>query len=254
MATLEDTLQEHGVETATFQVLFGEGDETMYCLSTDGASAIGFWQKLRGLVTETGYWPVVVGGREELDEHIARLPKHTGKATEAIIEASRRISGPEWLRYDFENEEDSAPRGEWPSEYEPWDRFTIPYKERWIASEGRMEYGPLPIVYVALVPTAVGWQIPAYLKIGDWNSCPKPEEHCAVLRYWEDHYGAEVVGMSYDTFELQVARPPENRESALELAQEQFAYCPDIVWQGVDTIEALAANLLNGHVWYFWWD
>jgi hypothetical protein len=38
------------------------------------------------------------------------------------------------------------------------------------------------------------------------------------------------------------------------LAKEQYAYCADIVEQGVGTIEALAATLLNGHIWFFWWD
>ncbi|HET9493555.1 MAG TPA: DUF4253 domain-containing protein [Chloroflexia bacterium] len=261
MATLEEFLRTNGIQTATFQVLFGEGAETMYYLSTDGESAIELWRKLRGLVLESGYWPVVLGGREELDRHLESLAGNTETSTEAILESSRSIDGEEWLRYTYENiydsdedEEDSYPRGQWPSDSKPDDRFTIPYKGEWIASEQRMEYEPLPVVYVALVPTRVSWQVPAYLKAGGWNYCPVPEEHCAVLRYWEDGYGAEIVGMSFDTFELQVARPPESRESALELAQEQFAYCPDIVEQGVETIEALAATLLNGRVWLFWWD
>jgi hypothetical protein len=268
-STVEEVLRKHGVETATMQVQFGEADKTMYYLSTDGASAIELWQKLRGLVTETGYWPVVVGGPENLDQHLDALARHEGKATQAIIESSLGIDGKEWLRnvreedvYDSDDDEydedegDSVPRGEWPSgsEFKPDDRFTIPYKGQWIPSEGRMVYEPLPTVYIALVPTAVSWQVPAYLKVGSWNYCPEPEEHCAVLRFWQDRYGAEIVGMLYDTFELQVARPPENRESALELAKEQCGYCPDIVEQGVGSIEALAATLLNGHVWFFWWD
>ena len=40
----------------------------------------------------------------------------------------------------------------------------------------------------------------------------------------------------------------------MELAEEQFAYCPDIVHQGVGTISALASMLLDGTAWYFWWD
>ncbi|HKP53010.1 MAG TPA: DUF4253 domain-containing protein [Chloroflexia bacterium] len=263
MSTVKEVLQKHGIETVTMQVLFGEGAETTYCLTTDGTSAIELWQKLRGLVPESGYWPVVVGGPENLDEHLAALVGYKGKATEAIIESSRNIDGQGWLRnayeedlYDSDEEEDSGSRGEWPaeSEFEPGNRFTIPYKGQWLSSEQRMEYEPLPIVYIALVPTTASWQIPAYLKIGSWNYCPEPEEHCAVLRYWQERYGAEIVGLSYDTFELQVAQPLENREAALELAQEQYGYCPDIVDQGVATIEALAATLLNGHVWFFWWD
>ncbi|WP_414650247.1 DUF4253 domain-containing protein, partial [Duganella sp.] len=34
----------------------------------------------------------------------------------------------------------------------------------------------------------------------------------------------------------------------------QYLYCADIVDQGTESIEALAATLLNARVWYFWWD
>jgi len=35
---------------------------------------------------------------------------------------------------------------------------------------------------------------------------------------------------------------------------EMYSYCPDIIDQGVGTLEALAADLMAGHWWYFWWD
>ena len=38
------------------------------------------------------------------------------------------------------------------------------------------------------------------------------------------------------------------------LALEQYAYCNDIVDQGVGTIGALADGLMKSHNWYFWWD
>ncbi len=31
-------------------------------------------------------------------------------------------------------------------------------------------------------------------------------------------------------------------------------YCPDIVDQGVGTLDALATVLVSGSVWFFWWD
>jgi Domain of unknown function (DUF4253) len=60
--------------------------------------------------------------------------------------------------------------------------------------------------------------------------------------------------MTHDTIELGVAHPPTNREHAIALAYEQFAYCSDIVDHGGGTLDALAATLLNGSVWFFWWD
>jgi len=49
------------------------------------------------------------------------------------------------------------------------------------------------------------------------------------------------------------SRPP-TREAALELAREQYVYCSDIVDQGVQTLSALAAVLMQSAWWYFWWD
>ena len=53
---------------------------------------------------------------------------------------------------------------------------------------------------------------------------------------------------------IKVARKPETRAAALDLAREQFAYCSDIVEQGVGTLSALAASLMENDWWYFWWD
>jgi hypothetical protein len=60
--------------------------------------------------------------------------------------------------------------------------------------------------------------------------------------------------MSSDVLEFRVARSPTTREAAVELADEQYSYCPDIVTQGCETISNLAASLVNARVWFFWWD
>ena len=76
----------------------------------------------------------------------------------------------------------------------------------------------------------------------------------AHLRGWRDAYGAKLVSITRDTIELKVDRRPASREEALELARQHFAYCPDIVLQGTQTIEALAASLMQSDWWFFWWD
>jgi hypothetical protein len=90
--------------------------------------------------------------------------------------------------------------------------------------------------------------------MGGWNACPFPWDHCAVHRYWQQQYGAEVVSVTHDIVQCDVSRPPTDRQAALSLAEQQYYYCADIVQQGVGTIEALAALLLKGRYWYFWWD
>ncbi|MEA2917821.1 MAG: hypothetical protein QOJ15_9902 [Bradyrhizobium sp.] len=47
-----------------------------------------------------------------------------------------------------------------------------------------------------------------------------------------------------------VAHPISAREQAIALALEQFAYCPDIVLQGTETIERLAASLTGARYWW----
>jgi hypothetical protein len=76
----------------------------------------------------------------------------------------------------------------------------------------------------------------------------------AVHKRWSDRYGSRIACASGDVIECTVARPPASRGEALALAREQFLYAPDIVHQGAETIEELAATLLGGRTWYFWWD
>jgi Domain of unknown function (DUF4253) len=113
---------------------------------------------------------------------------------------------------------------------------------------------PLDKVHIALIPTDDWTTIPAHLQWGGWNACPHPEFHVAALRSWRDRFGAELVGMRRDTMDLRVARRPQTREAALELAREQYVYCNDIVDQGPGTLSALAASLLTDPWWFFWWD
>ena len=108
---------------------------------------------------------------------------------------------------------------------------------------------------IALVPAAAAEDVVAVLGWGDWNACPLPEEHVAVLREWRKRYGAVVKAISPDTLELAVDRPPTNFDDALVLAREQYAYAPDIVDQGEhSSVGALAAALVDSRRWHFWWD
>ncbi len=60
--------------------------------------------------------------------------------------------------------------------------------------------------------------------------------------------------MTSEVIEMWVQRPPTTPRAALALARDQYRYAPDIVQQGVDDIETLAAALEGNRAWYFWWD
>ena len=74
-----------------------------------------------------------------------------------------------------------------------------------------------------------------------------------MAKRWYEQYGAIPAVVTNDVLEFRLPRPVD-REAALALALEQYAWCSDIVEQGVGTIGALADTLARSTVWYFWWD
>lgn len=165
-------------------------------------------------------------------------------------EGRHRDLTPEEARAAFlQSLDHKPPTGDWPSE----SQLGPPGPEPSVAFD-IITMQPLQKAHIALVPTDDWTTIPAHLNWGGWNACPAPEYHVAALRSWRDRYGAELVGLSRDTMNLRVARSPATRAEAMDLAHEQYAYCNDIVDQGVGTMSMLAAALMASPWWYFWWD
>jgi hypothetical protein len=90
--------------------------------------------------------------------------------------------------------------------------------------------------------------------MGAANVHQDPVLMSAVLRSWEDRWAARVVEIGFDTLTLTVGIPPRDRQRALALAAEHFAFCPDNITQGAGTVAAYAESLRNSPVWTFWWD
>jgi hypothetical protein len=259
-------------------------------LETTGEQALATWQQLK---TARRGVPVVIGGDDSLTNLLTPFrPTYPNQRSVAeILAAAETIRHPEGLATNRAQEDAKArkrlmqlhesrpdapppttiivtrangpleltreetweamlrepkppPVGEWPTEAARPPKLLI------VASNYR---GPLPKVYVALIPTDDWTTIPAHLRYGGWNACPHPEYHVAALRSWRDRYGAELIGLSFDSMELTVTRRPETRSEALELAREHYIYCKDIVDQGVGTLSRLAALLIANDRWQFWW-
>jgi hypothetical protein len=145
-------------------------------------------------------------------------------------------------------------RGAWPEIAVTRDRF-------WGPSYVGMAH-QRATVDVAFPVCPEPWMIPAYLQCEPHNDLPEADVQCAVLRSWHRRFGAELVWNNGVVYELAVARPPESKQAALELAEEHYLFCPDRLDQGTPsedfshegTLEALAASLMVSPVWYFWWD
>lgn len=97
------------------------------------------------------------------------------------------------------------------------------------------------------------WEIFAYLPFGNWNDCPDTPELMAAAKYWFEQYGAIPAAMTHDELEF-VVPAPIPKERAMELAVEQYGFCPDQDQNEDGSIGTLADTLWQSTVWYFWWD
>ena len=122
----------------------------------------------------------------------------------------------------------------------------------------------VPVDRPANVPKAIGWWGAANYDLGG-------EAISAVLRSWEDRFGAVLVGMGFDTILVQVpCRPPLlglgrrkrlrlSRLTVPELEQldkvvgEHYAFCPDNIDQGTE-LDRYRKSLPRWTHWSFWWD
>ena len=90
-----------------------------------------------------------------------------------------------------------------------------------------------------------------------------PGEVSAVLRTWEDRFGAYLVGLGFATITLLVTRPPVDDDEAVHVAAEISALCPDALWQPEAlwpyrereaTLRAVSDAVAREHVWRLWFD
>ena len=127
---------------------------------------------------------------------------------------------------------------------EPNDRFA----NYWNDDTG-MTY---PLI-LAKIPVKNPWEIFAYLPFGNWNECPDTPDLMAVAKYWFEQHGAIPAAMSHDKLEFELPTPI-SKERAMEVAVEQYGFCPDLDQNEDGSIGSLADVLWQSTVWYFWWD
>ncbi|MBS2001112.1 MAG: DUF4253 domain-containing protein [Candidatus Obscuribacterales bacterium] len=167
-----------------------------------------------------------------------------------LVAAGEKMNMDKWLHLksalrDGVDEDE----GEWPFDVMPDNNLQS--LQIWDPELGSRE---LDSVYILLVRADYAWEVPAKLLYGGWNDCPVPQVHVGFFKRWFKMHDAEIVSIGRATIEMVVERPPSTREEALEIAREHFVYCPDSVDQGAGNVSSLAAELLNGRVWHFWWD
>jgi len=224
-----------GIEAPDLRV-FG----TMHLFRAEPDQLLPSWRRLRAAHDRTGLWPVILGS----DDDIAHLGQRLGRDPDTEVARGLALDAPsrlaEWRAELQEDDPDAPPRGD-AAGLEPQDEddFDLAGKPGWIG----------------LVTAAAGYLVPGLLAwSGAENAGLEPADHVAVLKRWHDLYGAELAGLGLDVIELWVPHPPAGPADALAVAEEHYWYCPDVVDQGVETLDALAAIQVPARRWFFWWD
>ena len=127
------------------------------------------------------------------------------------------------------------------------------------AEDHQLSIGQFDQVLSGLGPARVGL-VPAgrpadALPMLGWNDAlvtavPK----AAVLRSWEDRFGARLLRVGLAEFSVLARRPPRALESAQHLAAEQWAFCNEFGGTGLHDVSGITASLMKSPVWTFWWD
>jgi hypothetical protein len=77
-------------------------------------------------------------------------------------------------------------------------------------------------------------------------------EISAVIRSWEERFGAVLVSVEPSLATLAITTPPRTSEQALAVAAEQLAFCPpEAVEPG--TLAQLASSIISDSVWPVAW-
>lgn len=222
------------------------GEHPTYLLRIPTTQVLTQWELLRNLVSATGYWPVIGWDR-------FKQPPWEEEPVQDIVEAGLRVDVERWFEQQWLEHGRNSVGMSATRKARVADRASSPFTFR--LHLGRFTNTVPSLTPIALIPTVNSWEVPAYLTVtaNDWD--PSPEVHTAIMKYWNERWKAELVSVISGAIEMRVLQPPATFVDSFALAKEQFLYSPDLVTQDLGgDIYALTTMLLNGHVWYFWWD
>ena len=122
-----------------------------------------------------------------------------------------------------------------------------------LPADGPASVGGVALPGLLLVPvqrpadalSALGW-------LGATNYDMTGADLSAVLRSWEDRFGATLMAVGYDTIDLHVTRPPIDAHDHRALAKEHTLFDPDLLSNL--TFSEYAEAIETTDVWSFWWD
>jgi hypothetical protein len=224
------------------------------------------WARLAEAAEHTGLQPILLRGLDgattrpwddgefstpgdiaEIDQHDPARILAGGWGGHEPDEAELAGDGPEWW-------------ADYNSMFEPYGAqfpgLAQPIDESGDQRSMTLALGQLtPPARIGVVPA--GRPADVLVRLGWDGTCNRgwtPAHVSAVLRSWEDRFGARLYEVGFAEIRLLVSRPPATLEAALPIAAEHVAFCDECGRMGLRHVNMLADTLVGNRFWDFWWD
>lgn len=206
---------------------------------------------LQAAFPETGLWPILTYGRGEVAYPWGEPAEFwSGPSGIPVSDDGAAILYARWRA----NYGDDLDLDEWREPLRPWPGILTPESPGTIddvtpvgGPQAWREEGQL-----VLVPAARPADVFLTLGPSAFNDRPGHEESTAVLRSWEDRYGAVPLRFSGDRLDLGLRRPPRTTTETRALAIEMMAFSGD-AFNSVEWDE-LFETMRGERLIMFWWD
>jgi hypothetical protein len=247
---------------------YGSGDPVAWATVDPVPESGQVWAALSELHPQTGLVPIQLDGyggdtRRPWDDGDFTTPEDPRKADRLDVGAVLQDLWRDWIplpdQDDAEWIEIRAPFTlEFPGLAAP-ERKTLTPAERQQALDSvlpriRLANSATPTARIGLV--AAGRPADVLPVIG-WGGLANRGESLlpltAVLRSWEDRFGARLIDVGYADLRLLVERPPRTLDAAQYIAAEHVVLADECI-EAFRDIPNIAARLVNAPIWTFWWD
>lgn len=207
------------------------------------------WADLALEFPNTGLWPILVYGQPTAAGELR--PWETAEFSPENVDGIDEIDANEWLTVASDGlvvpDFDVALEGIDQAGFGTQGRCHHDLQElSGLASTGS-RLVLVPVSRPADSITKLGWE-------GPINASDEMAPYSAVIRLWEDRFGALVMSLGFNTLELAFQSPPEDQANAIQLANELGVICPDLLDQDLGSVEALSEQLLIDPIVRCWWD
>ena len=243
----------------------GRGEPVAWATAEPVADAGRVWAALSEAHAQSGLVPLLLGdsrgySKRPWDEHEFRDPDDLAELDDLDVAELMRE---DWLSKTIEYGEDGRENEDeedvkWvEEEIAPFSRRQFPGLAQ--AEDHQLSASQFDQVLSGLGPARVGL-VPAgrpadALPMLGWNTAfVTAVPHAAVLRSWENRFGARLLRVGLAEISVLARRPPRTLESAQHLAAEHWAFCNEFGGNGLRDVTRITASLMRSPIWTFWWD